>query len=77
MSPGGEDVLEKAEPGDLIFFANDTGRISHVAISLGDGRIIHSAGKGVHLKRLDEPRDPDSEDTYGGRVLFARRMAAR
>lgn len=74
---GEEDVTEMARPGDLLFFAAETGRISHVAISLGGGRIIHSAGKGVHLQRLDEPRDEDSDETYGGRVLFARRVAAR
>lgn len=73
----GEDVMEKALPGDLIFFANNSGRISHVAISLGGPRIIHSAGKGVHLARLDEPKDDDADETYGGRVLFARRVAAK
>ncbi len=73
----GQDVLKKAKPGDLIFFATDSGRINHVAVSLGNERIIHSAGKGVHLTRLDEPKDSDSDEAYGGRVLFARRMAAR
>ncbi len=73
----GEDVLKKALPGDLVFFANDGGRISHVAISLGGPRIIHSSGRDVHLQRLDESRGEDSDETYGGRVLFARRVLAR
>jgi cell wall-associated NlpC family hydrolase len=73
----GDDVMEKALPGDLIFFATDSGRINHVAVSLGGPRIIHSAGRGVHLFRLDEPRRADDEDLYGERVIFARRVAVR
>lgn len=72
----GKDVLEKAKPGDLIFFARENGRISHVAISLGGSRIIHSAGKGVHIADLKEARD-SSEEAYGEGVLFARRMYGR
>ena len=30
--------------GDLLFFANDKGRINHVAIYLADGMYIHSSG---------------------------------
>ena len=40
---------EKAQPGDLLFFkTTNTGRISHAAIYLGDGRFIHSASDGPH-----------------------------
>jgi len=78
----GKDVLEKAKPGDLIFFARENGRVNHVAISLGGKRVIHSAGFGVHISNLDDPDDDEPEDEtprededYG--VLFARRMVAR
>jgi probable lipoprotein NlpC len=38
---------DKAQPGDLLFFKTDnTGKISHVAIYLGDGHFIHSASAG-------------------------------
>lgn len=34
--------IEQAQPGDLIFFGNSSGRISHVGMYLGEGRFIHS-----------------------------------
>lgn len=42
-------VVDPAQPnnlqrGDLLFFANDEGRINHVAIYLRDGMYIHSSG---------------------------------
>jgi probable lipoprotein NlpC len=50
---------EKAQPGDLLFFKTDnTGKISHAAIYLGNGRFIHSASAGpatgVIYSGLDE-----------------------
>lgn len=74
---GLEQIIQNAKPGDLIFFATDTGRISHVAISLGGVDIIHSAGPGVHISRLDEPKDENSSETYGEGALFARRISVR
>jgi len=51
--------LEKAQPGDLLFFKTDnTGKITHVALYLGDRRFIHSASSGpntgVIYSTLDE-----------------------
>ena len=37
---------------DLAFFQNDQGRIVHVGICLGDGRIIHASGE-VRIDQLD------------------------
>lgn len=37
------DDFSGLRAGDLLFFAEETARISHVAISLGAGQIIHSA----------------------------------
>ena len=35
--------FSEAKPGDLMFYADQEGKINHVAIYMGDGRIIHSA----------------------------------
>lgn len=44
--------LEEAEPGDLAFFDNAEGRITHVGIILKDAYIIHASGK-VRIDKLD------------------------
>jgi len=51
--------IDKAQPGDLVFFRTTGGnRISHVGILTGEGRFIHSASSGpktgVIYSRLDE-----------------------
>jgi len=48
--------LTDARPGDLLFFRYD-GRISHVAIYLGDMRFVHapSTGKQVEVGSLQDP----------------------
>ena len=50
----------KLKPGDLVFYYTDRknkNRISHVAIYIGDGKILHSANKtqGVIISRLGNP----------------------
>jgi probable lipoprotein NlpC len=41
--------VERAQPGDLLFFKTDnTGNITHVALYLGDRRFIHSTSAGPH-----------------------------
>lgn len=46
------DFLEEARPGDLAFFDNEAGRITHVGILMGDGNIIHASGK-VRIDPID------------------------
>ena len=46
------DSVLKAVPGDLAFFNNDEGRITHVGIILGAGQIIHASGK-VKIDSID------------------------
>ncbi len=46
------DFLEEAVPGDLAFFENKEGKISHVGIMLEDQKIIHAFGK-VRIDLLD------------------------
>lgn len=45
--------IEEAENGDLAFFDNKEGKITHVGIILNDNYIIHAHGK-VRVDRLDQ-----------------------
>lgn len=45
--------LKDAKPGDLAFFSDDKGKISHVGILFEDGKIIHAHGQ-VRLDTLNE-----------------------
>jgi gamma-D-glutamyl-L-lysine dipeptidyl-peptidase len=44
--------IEESEPGDLAFFDNNEGAITHVGIIMKDNYIIHAHGK-VRIDRLD------------------------
>lgn len=44
--------LDSAQPADLAFFDNDEGKVTHVGILLGDGKIIHSSAS-VHIDSID------------------------
>lgn len=44
--------IEESEPGDLVFFDNEEGLITHVGIMLPDNYIIHAHGK-VRIDRID------------------------
>lgn len=44
--------IEESEPGDLAFFDNEEGAITHVGIIMEDNYIIHAHGK-VRIDRLD------------------------
>jgi hypothetical protein len=45
--------IEESEPGDLAFFDNHEGKITHVGIIMSDNYIIHAHGK-VRIDRLDQ-----------------------
>jgi hypothetical protein len=47
------DSLPQAQLGDLAFFDNDRGEVSHVGIILDHTEIIHASGR-VKIDRLDE-----------------------
>ncbi|MBK0380949.1 C40 family peptidase [Mucilaginibacter segetis] len=51
----GQEVstLSKAKLGDLAFFDNEEGRITHVGIILNHGQILHASGK-VKIDRIDD-----------------------
>ena len=45
--------VKEAEAGDLVFFDNNEGRITHVGIILDNNHIIHASGK-VRIDRIDQ-----------------------
>lgn len=45
--------IEESQPGDLAFFDNEEGRITHVGLLLSDNYIIHASGM-VRMDRLDQ-----------------------
>lgn len=46
------DFVDTAEPGDIAYFDNDEGQITHVGILLGKGKIIHASGS-VRIDSID------------------------
>ncbi len=44
--------IDEAQPGDLAFFGNEGGKITHVGIILKDKKIIHASSM-VRLDRVD------------------------
>jgi gamma-D-glutamyl-L-lysine dipeptidyl-peptidase len=63
--------LQEARCGDLAFFDNEAGKITHVGILLNDHEIIHSSGK-VRLDKIDPAgiiNKETSERTHNLRVI--------
>jgi cell wall-associated NlpC family hydrolase len=54
-------------PGDLLFFAK-AGRIVHVAISLGDGELLHAEGV-TWNKVIHQSMNPRHADRYNHRLV--------
>lgn len=46
------DFIELAQEGDLVFFDNKKGKITHVGILMADNKIIHASGQ-VRIDRID------------------------
>jgi cell wall-associated NlpC family hydrolase len=72
----GDEAADKALPGDLIFFTNSRGRVSHVAVSLGSGIIAHAHDGSVKIEPIRNVTDRSGE-SLAERILFARRIATR
>lgn len=68
----GEKVpsMKEAQRGDLIFYG-DNGRVNHVAIYLGNGKIIHSSGR-VRICRMNK-NVPGDEDLFTATPMAIRR----
>lgn len=48
----GVPSLAEAQRGDLLFFANPQGRVTHVALYFGGGTVIHASGR-VRIDKID------------------------
>lgn len=46
------DFIEVTEPGDLVFFDNERGAITHVGMIFSRGLVIHASGR-VRIDRID------------------------
>jgi cell wall-associated NlpC family hydrolase len=46
------DFIDETEPGDLVFFDNELGRISHLGMILSKGLVIHASGR-VRIDSID------------------------
>lgn len=46
------DFIDETEPGDLVFFDNERGRITHVGMILSRGLVIHASGR-VRIDSID------------------------
>jgi gamma-D-glutamyl-L-lysine dipeptidyl-peptidase len=60
-----DDAAAVQAPGDLLFFSDrDDRRVTHVGLSLGDGRMVHSAlaRGGVAIEQMDQ------DDPYVARL---------
>ncbi len=69
---GNEVCLCDVQRDDLAFFQNDQGRVIHVGICMGDGRIIHSSGY-VRIDTLDSTGIFNGEN-YSHRLHSIRRV---
>jgi hypothetical protein len=55
------------EKGDLLFFAGDGEKVSHVGIYVGGGRFIHAPGKGKRIRTDSLEKDYFSRKYIGAR----------
>ncbi len=66
--------IEEAEAGDLAFFDNEEGRITHVGILLDNHKIIHAHGK-VRIDTLDYTGIYNSElKKHSNKLRFIRKV---
>lgn len=70
----GEEVAphKEVKAGDLAFFANEEGKVTHVGLLLDSRRIIHASGK-VRIDFLDERGILNQETNSYSHSLFALR----
>jgi hypothetical protein len=68
------EFAHAAREGDLAFFDNEEGRITHVGLVAGPGRILHASGR-VRLDALDQQGIYDAErKRYSHRLRTIKRL---
>lgn len=68
------ELVDLAEPGDLAFFDNTEGRITHVGIVLPERRILHASGR-VRNDALDQQGIFDAEQgKYSHKLRLVKRV---
>jgi cell wall-associated NlpC family hydrolase len=68
------DFIDNAEPGDLVFFDNEKGQISHVGMIISRGLVIHASGR-VRIDSIDHQGIFKSEiKGYSHRLRTIRRI---
>jgi len=66
--------VEEAKAGDLAFFDNEEGNITHVGLCLGGGQIIHASGQ-VRIDKLDHLGIFDNDHkTYSHKLRIIKRI---
>jgi len=66
--------VEEATLGDLAFFDDEEGRITHVGLCLGKGEIIHASGR-VRIDKLDHQGIFDDEaKSYSHKLRVIKRI---
>ncbi len=67
--------VAEARPGDLAFFHNEQGKITHVGLVLPEGKIVHAAGQ-VRIDDLDERGIWTAEGEQSHQLHSIRRIVA-
>lgn len=68
------DLLQEAQLGDLAFFDNEEGHITHVGILLNESEIIHASGR-VKIERIDNAGIFSQEyDQYTHKLRIVKRI---
>ena len=69
------DFLAEAKLGDLAFFDNAEGRITHVGIMLNNEQIIHASGR-VKIDQIDSQGIYSEEQkSYTHKLRIVKRIA--
>lgn len=69
------DFIDLAETGDMVFFDNTEGRITHVGIMIDKGKIIHASGK-VRMDTIDHEGIYNADEKkYTHKTRIIKRLA--
>ncbi|MDR0438345.1 MAG: C40 family peptidase [Bacteroidales bacterium] len=68
------NFVEEAKPGDLLFFDNSEGKITHVGIFVGNNQIIHASGE-VRIDKIDHQGIfNETTGTYSHQLRLIKRL---